>query len=77
MAGEQQPRKKAANPSVKGRLKSLKVVLLNEVPRYISKGMQREEMRKAGYIKELPFRQIMTEEELEQVTMQGFTFRKS
>ena len=71
MAGEQQRRKKAANPSVKGRSKSVKVVLLKEVPRYIPKGMQREDMRKAGYIKELPFRRIMTEE-VQQVIIQGF-----
>ena len=72
MAGEQQRRKKAANPSVKGRSKSVKVVLLKEVPRYIPKGMQREQLRMAGYIKELPFRRVMTEEEVQQVILEGF-----
>ena len=61
MAGEQH-RKKAANPSMKGRPKSVKVIILKEIPRSIPKGMQREELRKAGCIKELPFRRVMSEE---------------
>ena len=72
VVGEQQRRKKAANPSVKGRSKSVKVVVLTEIPRYIPKGIRREELRKAGRVKELSFRRVMSEDEVQRVILEGF-----
>ena len=75
VVGEEQRRKKAANPSVKGRSKCLKVVALTEIPRCIPKGLQREELRKAGRVKELSFRRVMSEHEVQQVILEGFQIK--
>ena len=71
MVGEQQRRKKAANPSIKGRSKSVKVVVLTEIP-HIPKGIRRRELRKAGSVKQLSFRCVMSEDEVQRVILKGF-----
>ena len=75
MVGEEQRRKKATNPSVKGRSKCPKVVALTEIPSCIPKGLQREELRKAGRVKELSFRRVMSEHEVQQVIHEGFQIK--
>ena len=55
VVGERQRQKKAANPAVRGRSKNVTVVVLKDIPRFIPKGVQREELRKAGRVKDLPF----------------------
>ena len=46
--GERASENKAANPAVQGRSKNVVVVVLKDVPHFIPKSVQREELRKQG-----------------------------
>jgi hypothetical protein len=72
VVGERQRQKKAANPAVRGRSKSITVVVLKDISRFIPKGMQREELRNAGRVKSLPFHRVMSKEEVKRVILEGF-----
>ena len=72
IVASQQQKKKAVNPSYKGRSKALKVIILKELPVTIPRGPLRERLRKAGRIKELHFHRVMSEEEVNSVINSGF-----
>jgi len=72
VATEQQRKKKAANPKCKGRAKCISVVVLKDIPPTIPKGMQRDSLRSSGYLKELWFRRILSEEEVTTLIRDGF-----
>ena len=72
VVGERQRQKKSANPAVRGRSKTITVVALKDIPRSIPKGVQREELKKAGRVKSLPFHRVMSQEEVRRVILEGF-----
>ena len=75
VAGKKHRQKKAANPAVRGRSKTVIVVVLKDIPRFIPKGIQREELRKAGRVKDLSFHRVMSQEEVRRVILEGFLIK--
>ena len=72
VAAEQQRKKKAAIPRYKGRAKCLTTVVLKDLPSTIPKGGPRDKLKEAGRVKELCFRRILSEKEVNTLILEGF-----
>lgn len=72
VAAEQQRKKKAANTRCKGRAKCLTTVVLKDLTSTIPKGAQRDDLRKSGHVKELWFRRILSEKEVNTLILDSF-----
>lgn len=67
-----QHRRKKSASQLKGRSKQITVVLLSNIPSSIPKGTAREQLKKKGKVREVPFQRYMSEEEVKEVLVENF-----
>ena len=67
-----QHRRKKSASQLKGRSKQITVVLLSNIPSSIPKGAAREQLKKKGKVREVPFQRYMSEEEVKEVLVENF-----
>lgn len=72
IASENQRCKKSANSITKGRLKSLKVVIVKDFPCSVPKGPLRERLIKIGRLKEVSFTRVMSESHCQDTILDAF-----
>ena len=73
VVAEQHRKKKAGNPSARGRPKMLKVVFLDKLGPVLPKGQARDKLCREGRIKEVPIRRNMTATEVTNILANHFS----